>query len=311
MKREKFSPQRYGRRKDFPWNLLPLCGFALKINETGDPMIEKEVFQDKNYLRDKQYKDSSNLDARAKLHRLYGTSPFNWHEWVFAQMDVQPGMTVLECGCGPGWLWRHNLECIPDNCQITLSDFSDGMVAEAKAALEDSSHDFRFQTVNIEEIPFADDSFDIVVANHMLYHVPDLAKGLAEVRRVLKPNGRFFAATNGPEHMKEIKELAVQFIPESTEVEWPQLTFRMDNGRSLLSTTFDTVELTPFPDNLEVTEVEPLIAYIQSMTLLQAIGLDEETSQDKINQLAAAIAQEIEEKGAFRITKSSGLFTTY
>ena len=274
-------------------------------------MTEKEYFQDKSYLRDQQYKDSSNLDARANIHRLYSTSPLNWHVWAFDQMALQPGMTVLECGCGPGWLMRNNLERIPEGCQITVSDFSDGMVAEAEAALADTGHDFRFQTVNIEEIPFDDDCFDVVVANHMLYHVPNLAKGLAEVRRVLKPNGRFYTATNGIDHMKEIKELATQFIPDSTEVEWPQLSFRLDNGRSLLSPPFDHIDLLPYEDSLEVTEVEPLIAYIQSMTLLQAIGLDEETAVAKMNQLQAAISQEIEEKGAFHISKSSGLFTAY
>ena len=274
-------------------------------------MTEKEVFQDKTYLRDQQYKDSSNLDARANLHRLYSISPLDWHVWVFEQMNVQPGMTILECGGGPGWLWRNNLERIPAGCQITVSDFSDGMVAEAKAALADSIYDFRFQTVNIEEIPFPDDGFDIVVANHMLYHVPNLQRGLAEVRRVLKPNGRFFAATNGPDHMKEIKALGLKLNPEMYEFEWPQLAFRMDNGRSLLEPTFDTVELIPFPDSLEVTEVEPLIAYIQSMTLLQAIGVDEETANKKMTELSDAIAQEIKEKGAFHITKSSGLFTAY
>jgi SAM-dependent methyltransferase len=230
---------------------------------------------------------------------------------VFEQMAVQPGMSVLECGCGPGWLWRNNLERIPENCQITLSDFSDGMVAEAEAALCDSDHDFSFQTVNIEEIPFPDDSFDIVVANHMLYHVPNLQKGLAEVRRVLKPNGRFFAATNGDAHMNEIKELALKIAPQVNEFEWPHLTFRLENGRSLLYPTFDNIDLIPFPDRLEVTEVEPLIAYIQSMTLLKAIGVDEETANKKTAELADAIAQEIKEKGAFHITKSSGLFIAH
>jgi SAM-dependent methyltransferase len=287
---------------------LRLCVSALKI---GGKMTEKEYFQDKSYLRDQQYKDSSNLDARANIHRLYSTSPLDWHVWAFEQLDLQPGMTVLECGCGPGWLWRNNLERIPAGCQITVSDFSDGMVAEAEAALADTGHDFRFQTVNIEEIPFPDNSFDVVVANHMLYHVPNLAKGLAEVRRVLKPNGRFYTATNGIDHMKEIKELTIQFLPESTEVEWPQLSFRLDNGRSLLSPPFDSIDLIIYPDSLEVTDVEPLIAYIQSMTLLQAIGIDEETAVIKMNQLAAAIAQEIEATGSFHITKSSGLFTAH
>jgi SAM-dependent methyltransferase len=280
-------------------------------------MTEEVYFQDKTYLRDQQYRDSSNLDARANIHRLYSTNPRGWHEWVFDQLNLQPGTAVLECGGGPGWLWRNNVARIPQKCQITTSDFSEGMVAEAESALADSGHDFRFQTVNIEEIPFPDDSFDVVVANHMLYHVPNLDAALAEVRRVLKPNGhfgklsagRFFAATNGKDHMREIKELAVQVAPETADLEWPLLSFRLENGRSLLASTFDQIDLLPYEDSLEVTEVEPLIAYVQSMTLLKAIGVDEETVHTKINELAAAITKEIEEKGAFHITKSQGLFT--
>lgn len=272
-------------------------------------MSEKAYFQDKAYLRDQQYRDSSNLDARANLHRLYSTNPRGWHEWVFDQLNLQPGTAVLECGGGPGWLWRNNVSRIPENCQITASDFSEGMVAEAEAALAGSEQDFRFQTVNIEEIPFPDDCFDVVVANHMLYHVPNLDAALAEVRRVLKPTGRFFAATNGDDHMREIKELALELAPQVTEFEWPRLTFRLENGRSFLTSAFDYIDLLPYEDSLEVTEVEPLIAYVQSMTLLKVIDVDEETAYAKINELAAAVAEEIEEKGAFHITKSQGLFT--
>ncbi len=274
-----------------------------------ESMTDKKYFQDRSYLRDKQYKDSSNLEARANLHRLYSTSAYDWSEWVFDQLNLQPGMTVLECGCGPGWLWRHNLERIPENCQITLSDFSEGMVSEAQTALSDSDHDFRFQTVNIEEIPFPDDSFAVVVANHMLYHVPDVEKGLAEVRRVLKPNGRFYAATNGNDHMKEIRELVFQLAPPATEYEQRWLTFCLENGRSLLETTFDSVELLDYPDSLAVTEVEPLIAYIQSMSSLHASGVDEETAVAKMQELAPVLAQKIETHGSFHITKSAGLFT--
>ncbi len=282
-------------------------------------MTQKDIFQDKNYLRNQQYQDSHNLDARANLHRLYSSSPLNWQEWVFDQMALQPGMTVLECGCGPGWLWRENLARIPAGCQITLTDFSEGMVAEAEAALAGSSPDFRFQTMNIEEIPFVDDSFDVVVANHMLYHVPNLTAALAEVRRVLKPNGssdklragRFLAATNGADHMREIKELAVKFAPETARLEWPYLTFLLENGRSLLSPFFEQIDLLRYEDSLEVTAVQPLLAYIQSMSLVQALGEDGETAVAQSEELAAYIAQEIETNGAFHITKASGLFTAY
>ncbi|MCZ7671196.1 MAG: hypothetical protein M5U34_30700 [Chloroflexi bacterium] len=102
------------------------------------------------------------------------------------------------------------------------------------------------------------------------------------MRRVLKPNGssdklragRFLAATNGADHMREIKELAVKFAPETARLEWPYLTFLLENGRSLLSPFFEQIDLLRYEDSLEVTAVQPLLAYIQSMSLVQALGED-------------------------------------
>jgi SAM-dependent methyltransferase len=278
------------------------------ITNFGGKMTQRTIFQDKQYLRTRQYQDSSNLDARANLHRLYSTNNYGWQRWVFDQLGLQPGMRVLECGGGPGWLWRENIDRIPADCQITVSDFSEGMAAEAEAALSGSGHDFRFQTVNIEEIPFAGDSFDVVVANHMLYHVPNLAAALAEVRRVLRADGRFLAATNGTDHLREIAALNAQFAPAAAELEWPPLAFRLENGRTLLAPFFDTITLLPYEDSLEVTDAEPLLAYMQSMTLLAALGMDEETAVAQTNKLATFITQEIEERGAFHVTKATGLF---
>jgi ubiquinone/menaquinone biosynthesis C-methylase UbiE len=209
-------------------------------------MSTKPTFQDKTYLRDQQYRTSQNLDARAALHRDFSVNRQDWQAWVFDQLALEPGTAVLECGCGPGWLWRQNLERIPARCAITLTDLSPGMVAEAESAIAEAESavseadsaltgrpGFHFQTASIEDLPFPDASFAVVVANHMLYHVPDLPKALQEVQRVLKPDGRFFAATNGDNHMRELKELARQFAPTLPDA-WPQLAFRLENGRALL-----------------------------------------------------------------------------
>ena len=64
--------------------------------------------------------------------------------------------------------------------------------------------------MDAQDIPFEDDTFGCVVANHMLYHVPDLDKGLAEIRRVLKPGGKLYAATNGEAHMLELEAFVVE-----------------------------------------------------------------------------------------------------
>ena len=271
-------------------------------------MSSKNIFQDSDYLQKNQYRDSSNLDARAALHRKFSTARVRWQPWVLGWLTLEPGVRVLECGCGPGWLWRENLERLPAGCHITLTDLSPSMVAEAEAALADSDHHFAFQQANIQVLDFADETFDVVVANHMLYHVPDLAQGLSEVRRVLKPNGRFIAATNGNQHMKELPEL----IPESLKQrsaslrmrgEELQLPFRLENGRSLLDPYFDTVELHLYEDSLHITEVEPLLAYAFSM-----IKPDIDVPETAVDQLRDAWSAKIAAEGAINISKHSGVF---
>lgn len=260
-------------------------------------------YQNKAYLRDEQYRDSRNLDARAALHRDFSTNPEAWQAWVFTQMALRPGQTVLECGCGPGWLWRENLARIPAGCHIVLTDLSPGMVAEAEAALGDSGHDFSFQVASVEQLPFADGSFDVVVANHMLYHVPDLAAGLAEIRRVLPGNGRLLAATNGENHMRQMKELAQRALPERVAHQWPQLAFRLENGRELLAPYFSQIECYPYPDSLAVTKAQPLLAYLTS--------LSDPTTALTAEQLAAIqqhISATIASLGAYTIEKESALF---
>lgn len=276
-------------------------------------MTLEPIFQDKTYLREQQYSDSRNLDARAALHRDYSTSSLDWQAWVFAQLELEPGTAVLECGCGPGWLWRENLGRIPENCAVTLTDLSPGMVAEAEAALNeaesalaDSGITFQVREANIEALPFADASFDVVVANHMLYHVPHLDAALAEIRRVLKPHGRLFAATNGDNHMRELKELAQNIVGEAVPYTWPQLAFRLENGRNLLAPYFKDVSVVMFADGLAVTAVEPLMAYLRSMTLFSILQTDDMARQ--VAALEQHIATTIAAEGAYRIQKETGLF---
>lgn len=271
-------------------------------------MDRKDPFRDSDYLQKNQYRDSSNLDARAALHRQFSTATADWQPWVFDLLRLEPGMRVLECGCGPGWLWRKNVDRIPAGCQITLTDLSPGMVAEAEAALADSGHQFSFQPANIQALEFADGTFDVVVANHMLYHVPDLAQGLAEVRRVLKGNGRLIAATNGNNHMKELPLL----VPDEARqmmASWrmrgitDQLPFRLENGRSLLEPFFSQIDLHLYEDSLWVTEVEPLIAYAFSM-----IKPEMDVPETAVDYLRGLWAAKIEADGGIRISKESGAF---
>ena len=89
-------------------------------------------FTDPQYLKNEQYKDSSNLDARTAIHQKFSTNPQGWHNWVFDQLLQLPdNANILELGCGPAYLWRENVGRIPAGWRITLSYFSYGMLDSA------------------------------------------------------------------------------------------------------------------------------------------------------------------------------------
>ena len=266
-------------------------------------------YQNPDSLRRDQYKDSRNLDARAELHRLFTVAEQAWMPWAFDQIALKPGEQLLECGGGPGWLWRDNLDRLPPACHITFTDLSAGMVAEAQAALTHAADRFTFQTVNIMELPFEDNSFDVVVANHMLYHVPDRPQAFSEIRRVLKDNGRFLAATNGKKHLMELRHLGQDLIPLSgaaPEELPPGVGFRLEDGRSQLQPYFTHIELHPYHSHLAVTEVEPLINYILSSSEAR-----QRVTDQRRQQVAAHIHQIIATQGHFHISKDTGIFIAH
>ncbi len=264
------------------------------------------------YLRTEQYKNSSNLNARAQLHARFHTNPYNWFLWVFDQFELPPHAHLLELGCGPGGLWTDNLARIPAGWKITLSDFSPGMVEEAQRNLA-SSDSFDFKLIDAQEIPFEDGSLDAVIANHMLYHIPNRPKALAEIQRVLKPGGHLYAATNGQANLHQIHELMIEIDPgldDRARQAFGVSEFTLENGTAQLDPYFSNVVIHSYPDELVVTEAQPLIAYILSMAANAEVmeNLSTAGQQEKIDVTHRLIEDRIRKTGAIHISKSVGLF---
>lgn len=257
---------------------------------------------DQQYLSTEQYRDASNLNVRIQLHARFSANTYGWHRWVFDQLDLRSPCRVLELGCGPGWLWRENAQRIPEAWNVTLSDFSPGMLDEARRHLADVSHPFRFEVVDAQAIPFDDASFDAVIANHMLYHVPDRPKALSEIHRVLRPEGRFYASTNGRAHLQEFDELVGRVEPSAGSREERLKTyFSLENGEAELSRCFVDVTLRRYEDALLVTEAEPLVAFVLSGSVWPI-------ASDRIADFRRLVEREVAERGAIHITKDAGLF---
>lgn len=257
------------------------------------------------YLLTDQYRDAGKLNARMALHERFGTSPIQWHRWVFDQFDLPANARILELGCGPGTLWVQNADRIPSGWDITLSDLSPGMLDQARKNL-DGIRPFSFEQCDAQDIPLADGVFDAIIANHMLYHVPDRPKAYAEVNRVLKPNGRFYAAANGRDNMRQISELGktigVEGSLRSFRTPEDSNHFDLDIGESELKVWFDTVSLSRKDETLAVTESQALVDYI-----LSGAHSSQLTGKD-VQTLKATIEADIVEHGAFRIEKIAGLF---
>jgi SAM-dependent methyltransferase len=263
---------------------------------------------DSAFLKEQQYKTPKNFSARVALHQNYTIAEQPWPEWVMDRiLAAAPAeASILEIGCGRGDLWEQNAHRVPNGWEITLADFSGGMIGEARGRLRDSGLDVQgFEVANIERLPFASHSFDLVIANHMLYHVPDRVRALAEVRRVLKPGGSFFAATNGFQNMVEMFDAAERVIPSLSEYrESLRSGFTLQNGAAQLERVFSSVEVIRYRSAIRVDAVQPLVDFILSMS--PALDADE-TLPARLHEVYEA---EIERGGGvMHLSTDVGMFT--
>ncbi|MFV3010883.1 MerR family transcriptional regulator [Clostridium botulinum] len=231
---------------------------------------------------------------------------YNASELNSLDLKETSNIKILELGCGDASLWNKNFNHIPSNWEITLTDFSEGMLKDAKKNLGEKRSRFNFKIVNAESIPFGEESFDVVIANHMLYHVPNINKALKEINRVLKSEGILFASTVGKNHMKEIREIISTFdIYNLTSKSWEMTdSFQLENGLKIVSEYFNMVELKRYKDNLKVTDPVYILDYIFSMPGNNKINL----SSKDLKKIYDYLEDNIKEKENIYITKDTGYF---
>lgn len=221
-----------------------------------------------------QYQNANNISARIRLHRDYSTNEQGWFPWVYEKVEETLHIStstnnldnnILELGCGNGALWRENIEKIPANISITLSDISEGMIREVRRSIGRKDKRFSYKTFDCHKIPFENDSFDCVIANHVLFYCEKIDQVCKEIKRVLKPNGIFICSTYGTKHMKEITEL-VQGFDERIVLASENLydRFGLENGKEILSKHFSDVTLENYEDEIVIRQAEPIIEYILS-----------------------------------------------
>lgn len=234
-------------------------------------MIDINNMSSQTVLKE-QYKNTGNLKLRKSLHEKYSVNKVGFQKWMFEQYPFRTKMKVLELGSGRGELWNYYFEndiLQGYDMDITLSDFSDGMVDYLQHRYLGMR--VSIKKIDILDIPFEKDTFDLIIANSMLYHVKDVGLALSEVKRVLKKDGLFYCSTFGMNGMTQylyhaLDELGIPYNHESN------ISFTLQNGMQLLKKQFSKVERRDYEDALAIDKVEDYLEYIYSMASLQ--GLD-------------------------------------
>lgn len=219
---------------------------------------EKELLQ--------QYIDSSNLDASVKLQDRFSSNRHGWYKWTFNNIKLNKKYKVLEIGCGNGALWSKNIDLLDKDINITLTDVCEDMVNNAKKNLSDYSDVFDFEIVDPNNIPFEDESFDLVIANHILFYMKDLDKVLKEIKRVLKVGGHFYSSTIDSNNMKELESLMKGFNSNiKISEEKISSKFGMANGQEILSKHFSQTKRYLYEDKLVINDSKGILEYIYSI----------------------------------------------
>lgn len=247
-----------------------------------------------------QYKNANNIDVRISLHEKYSISSISWFEWLFNQYQFTPKMEVLEIGCGNGELWKKNKNKL-NELHLTLTDISDGMLEDAKEQLKELD-EITYVRCDAHQLPFEGESFDVVIANHVLFYLHDLNQALKEIKRVLKPRGTLYCSTYGKHHMQEITDLIKEYNTQINLSNVPLYeVFGLENGQMILENDFNDVETRLFEDGLVVTEKKDLIDYILSCHGNQSSYIIED--YEKFESLVDKKMQP-----SFKITKEAGMF---
>lgn len=251
---------------------------------------------DKSIVKN-QYKNSNNLSTRISIHEKYSVNKMGFGNWIVSNYEINDGMRVLELGCGTGDMWKNKGDIIKKCSELILTDFSEGMLKTAQVNV--GRHvNVIYQVVDIQAIPFQENYFDIVIANMMLYHVPDLNKGLTEVKRVLKQDGKFYCATYGEHGIIEyLSGLLSRYGVEDNI----NKNFTLQNGQNFLEKEFSNIQTLEYIDALEVTDINDMVEYIYSLSCMTALSCGKKES-------IKSILEQYMVNGILKVPKEYGMF---
>jgi len=255
----------------------------------------------KKYLKEAQYKSSNNLQARIAIHQKFRTNPESFYSWIWKKLDLKKPQSILDIGCGTGEFWLENHAKLPEGSNVLMTDFSDGMVEKAKNKI--NFDEIKFGVADIDNLQYSNNSFDIVMAHHVIYHSENKDSALSELKRVVKPDGVVTITTNSEKHMLNVYTIA-HSIDDNFSMVRNIDGFTEEDADKMLPKYFAKITKYIYEDLLKVTHVDIMIDYVKSTTEPRKMDL----RSDFYDKYREVVENEIKEKGYFGILKRSPLF---
>lgn len=256
------------------------------------------------YLQ-QQYRTQDNLAVRIRTHELYTHPKVDFVSWMLDQIPWQGDEMVIDVGCGAGiYLQQTQKRCR----HLIAGDLSWGMLQSLPPTQANPLN------LDAQHLPFANQIADVIFANHMLYHVPNQNQALAEIRRVLRPQGWFLAATNSRDTTAELATLIHQAGQELglslPELPFPAvLHFNLEEGKALLQPHFASVKRVDLPSAFVFPHPQPVIDYLTTTKeRYEAVMPASITWTDFAQTLHTLLSQHIAQHGVFRVNKLTGVF---
>jgi SAM-dependent methyltransferase len=275
-------------------------------------MVDRDLATDREHLTTQMYADDEPLEVRIRTHERYTRPEMDFPAWVLDRVPWRGVEMVLDIGCGSGLYVEPVSARLTRGGRLLCGDLSFGMLRDAaeKATLAPVS----LFNGDAMHLPLPDGSCDLVLANHMLYHVPHIERAVAEAYRVLRPGGHLVATTNARDSMRgfvDLVETASLALGHELYIPDPPVTmrFNLENGRAFIEPFFPGVEMHRFQAALIFPAFEPVVAYINSMRHTVGRLLPEGLVWEQVlREVGQQVAAALHRQGEYRVPKTTGVF---
>ncbi len=273
--------------------------------------MKTDISTNREHLTTQVYGTEDALAVRIRTHELYTRPEMDFTAWVLDHVPWRGDEVVLDIGCGAGAYIEPVLARLTAGGRLLSGDLSMGMLRDVAAKPLPAG--VSLLCADAMHLPLPDGCCDLVLANHMLYHVPQIERAVAEARRVLRSGGYFVAATNARNSMQGFEDQVVAAVEAlGYPVELPgspvRTRFNLGNGKALIESHFPTVQVDRFEAALVFPAAGPVVAYINTLSSLTPFLPETLSWAALMEQVERQIARQVAECGEYRVSKVTGVF---